>query len=159
MKRHYRVQWSFVLACLAGLLISCRDATAPGRLGRLEFLARISKTSVPVGESASLEFVIRNPTSETIRVNTSCGVIQTYIQEFFASEPLITWPQGCLTVAFFTDLAPGAEYVQRVLVIGGPPDPLVNMTPGTFFLDVGGYKAYAKMAQTKTNTLQFVVVQ
>lgn len=112
-----------------------------------------------VGESTSLDFVIRNPTSETIRVNTSCGVIQTYIQGFFASTPLITWPQGCLAVILFTDLAPGAEYVQRVLVIGGPPDPLANYTSGTFFLDVGAYKAYAKMAQTRTNTVQFVVVQ
>jgi hypothetical protein len=121
---------SLLFLTALGLIAACETVTlvAPPEFldkslesGGLKFTASISKSTIPVGDTATLHFVVRNTGSDTLRLTFGMGCpTLPYIKDAAGD---IDYPEGggwaCPAVISKLVLAPGAERDHTVLVRGG----------------------------------------
>lgn len=149
MKRSYCI--CVALVALGASVVSCGDSVAPDVLRPLEFSVRVSKRIVARGDTATLDFMIHNPASKPVRIDASCGVMQKHIFVGSSTQPAISWLGGCVGERF-EDLAPGANYVERLVVTAGA---LVPSGTEAISLPAGAYRAHATAAELQSNTVTF----
>jgi hypothetical protein len=150
----------FSSLAVVSILAACRSepTSPPAPFNLLEFNARISKSMIHMGDTATLEFVLRNPTPGRVTFFIGCGDMTQTIQNG-SKETVFRLGDRCLALASVAliELAPGEEYVQRVTILGA------TLVAGTFIgnpLDVGRYTAFADLLQSRRSTIiQFEVVQ
>src|SRR5438105_12474699 len=103
------------LAAVAAITVACRaePTSPPSPFNLLDFNTRISKNVIHVGDTATIEFVLRNATSESVRFFSGCGLIKPSIKN---SARRVVFHSGdyCFASVVPIELAPGEEFVQRV---------------------------------------------
>lgn len=149
---------------LALLLLAtqgCELGTEPGTVDDLTFTASMSRTSIPVGESATLEMRVSNHSAREVVVSFphSCQILP-YIED---ATGTVAYPGGggwgCLTVVTEMRLAPGESRLRTLEIRGGTTAP-----PGYegARLPPGEYRAYAELGErprpkARSNTVTFAV--
>jgi hypothetical protein len=142
------------------ILAACRSepTSPPAPFNLLEFNARISKSVIHVGDTATVEFVLRNPTRGSVEFFIGCGNINPTIQNSSRQTVYRAADFFCAGSVAPVELAPGEEYVQRLEIRGIPR--VINWSYAGVPLVVGRYTAYADLlGRNRSPTVQFEVVQ
>jgi hypothetical protein len=111
----------------------------------LEFTASVSKAEISLGDTATVTFILRNPTTETVRLDfrSTCQILP-----YIRNEDALVYPNGgawgCGAALTALTLGPGEERVRSVIVIGGAPG-----GPGVVPLQTGAYRAYAELGDDR----------
>jgi hypothetical protein len=149
----------------AFIVFGCNDqyvtTTSPPpelSLAGTEFTASISKSAIPLGDSATLRFVLRNTSTETLRMTFGGCQVLYYVKD---NDNNFVFPKdgawACTGAISSIVLAPGGEHVVTVPVRSSAPDqPIYPGIP----VSLGKYSAYAELTngRGRTNTVTFTVV-
>ena len=147
-----------------GLLAACTDVFAPeapapfltGDAESLVFTAEVSRPRVSVGDTASLIFTLRNPTTRRVTLNFDSGC---QITGFVKRGREVVWPRpyGCTGVLTQLVLSGGEQHVVKLpfTAISGEELALYSglaLTPAT-------YVAYAQLenSEGRSTSVDFVV--
>ena len=158
--RRFSFRTPAALLLLASTL-GCELSTGPGSPSDVTFTASMSRTVIPLGESATLTIRLRNGGTQPVTIDFphSCQILP-YVDNA-AGEPVFPeqgW--GCLTVITKLHLEPGQEIVQGHEIRGGVPAPAIYTGA---LLPPGEYQAYAELGErprpyASTNVVRFTVV-
>ena len=148
-------------AILLTALVGCQVGTEPGTVDDLEFTTSLSRTVIPVGETAVMQMRLKNRGTSTVTLDFphSCQILP-YIEHAGGATAFPSgggW--GCLTVVTKLVLEPGEEVVQTLEIHGGAPMPAVYTGAA---LDEGQYRAFAELGErprhyVKSNSVSFSV--
>lgn len=155
-----------VIVSALGLSSGCNSSTAAGpreflsvSVEGVSFTASISKSTIQLGDTATLRFILRNDGSDTLRMSFAMGCpTLPYIRHSLSSQ--IVYPRGgswgCITVVSGVVLPPGTERVHDLAVHAGVQPP-AGFTGAA--LSPGQYGAYAELTNGagRTNTVEFTV--
>ena len=153
----------FVLLSTAVATLGCDDATGPVDAGPLRFTARVSPSTIAVGEMASFQLSLVNTGSETITLDfpTGCPMIPYIATESgsIVYPPAGTW--GCSEMPAQLQLTPGS-YITWFIDVRGVSQPTTGeggtqLTPGSYRL--WGELGSRPNTQGRTLTAELTVVE
>lgn len=109
----------------------------------LQFSASISKSVVAIGDTATIAFVLHNPTQQTVtlRFSSTCQILP-YIRDSAGIVHPRGGGWGCGAALTSLSLSPGEARVMKVIVHGGVPREAMH---GVVPLNPGEHHAYAEL--------------
>ena len=144
-------------------VLGCNEATSPKSAGPLLFEAKVSPSTIRVGETATFSLVLQNTSAEPITLSfpSTCQLVP------YVSRPtgVVVYPRsgGWWCGQAFTQLRlePGATVVQGIDVHGGEVQPTIytgpQLAPGSYRL--WGELGVAPHAQGRTLSAELTVVE
>jgi hypothetical protein len=158
-------RWFAKLSTLLAItaVLGCNEATSPKATGPLLFEAKVSPSTIRVGETATFTLVLQNTSAEPIVLNfpSSCQVVP-YVG---TTTGQVVYPHaggwGCYQALTQLRLEPGAIVVQSIDVHGGEIQPTIytgpQLAPGSYKL--WGELGVAPQVQGRTLSAELTVVE